>query len=79
MHTPSPEQVRFDTTYITAHEIARTLDVSRTTVHHARKRGALPNPIMVGPDMIYIWERAPTQPYIDAMRDAIIARKAVPA
>lgn len=79
MPTPSSQQRRFDETYVTAHEIAKTLNVSRTTVHHARKRGALPDPILVGPDLIYIWERVATQPYIDALRDQALARKAVPA
>ena len=61
----SPAQQEFNQTYITSGEIAKIVDVARSSVHHARKRGDLPNPIIVGDDLTCIWKRAEIQPYID--------------
>lgn len=76
--SPSPQQIDFDQKYITASEIATVCDVSRVTVHNARHRGILPNPILVGPNMIFIWEREPLRPYIEQWRSQL-ASKDVPA
>lgn len=73
------QQADFEQKYISAHEIAKLLGVTRQSVHFARKRGALPNPILVGPDMIYIWERAALKPYLDAWADQLHASRGVPA
>jgi predicted DNA-binding transcriptional regulator AlpA len=79
MHPQTPEQRHFDQKYITATEIADTLGVSRPAVHYARKRGILPNPILVGPDMIFIWERAAVTPAINAWKEKLVVKKGVPA
>lgn len=72
--TVSPQQKHFDQKYITATEIAAVCDVSRVTVHNARQRGILPNPILVGPNMIFIWEREPLRPFIDQWRAQLAAK-----
>lgn len=61
-------QKRFDATYITSAEICELLSVNRTTVLAARKRGFLPDGILIGDGVICIWERAPLQAYLDAWK-----------
>lgn len=68
MPETSQAQTEFDAKYISASEIAQELGVYRASVHHARRRGDLPNPILVGPNMIFIWERASIRPFIDAWK-----------
>jgi predicted DNA-binding transcriptional regulator AlpA len=66
MHNPSQEQ--FDKTFITASEIANEVGVSRTSVHHARRDGKLPDPIEVGDGLVFIWNRAAVTPYVEAWK-----------
>jgi len=54
--------------------------VSRTGLLYARKQGLLPNAIVVNDGQLYIWERGPLQPYIDAWKLVLHRRRsAVPA
>lgn len=71
MPETSQAQTDFDVKYITTSEIASEVGVARPSVHHARMRGDLPNPIIVGPNMIFIWERANVRPYIDAWKQRL--------
>jgi len=59
-------QQQFDTAFITASEIANEVGVSRTSVHHARRDGKLPNPIAVGDGLVFIWDRTAIRPHVDA-------------
>lgn len=79
MLLPSPQQDRFDQTYITASEICKELGVSRPALHYARRRGILPNPILVGFDMIYIWDRKEVRPYLETWKEQLRVKKGVPA
>lgn len=79
MPTPSRSQLDFDQKYITATEIAKLLGVSRTAVHHARRKGILPNPILIGSDMLYIWEREFIRPHIDVWKIQLNTRRGLPA
>jgi len=66
---PSPAstaQQRFDAAYICSTEVCRHLKVSRASILQARKRGDLPDPVVVNGAQIYLWERHIIQPYIDA-------------
>jgi len=72
---PSAQQ-RFNETYITTTELQRTLKVTRATVLYARRRGWLPEPIVVNDGQLTVWERATLQPYIDTWRDMLTARRA---
>lgn len=68
-------QQRFDEKYITSAEICKVLDVGRTSVLQAKKRGLLPDPVYVG-DVVCIWERAAVTPYLKAWRTVLGARRA---
>lgn len=61
-------QQRFDKFYITSAEVCRELGVNRTTVLSAKKRGLLPDPILVNDSLVCLWERSKVQPYIDAWK-----------
>lgn len=61
----SVAQKEFDKNYITSTEIAEEVGVSRPSVLNARRRGVLPDPISVGDDRIYIWDRQRARPHID--------------
>lgn len=65
---PNPAQQRFDLRYITSAEICAALGVNRTTVLAARKRGFLPDAIVIGDGVVCIWEREPLQPYLEAWK-----------
>lgn len=41
-------QQEFDEMYITSSEITEMLDISRSSLLRARRRGQLPQPIMIG-------------------------------
>lgn len=68
-------QEKFDTMYITSTEIAKTLNVERSSVLHARRRGLLPNPIIVKGVPAIIWERDTLKPYLDAWEIALKSRR----
>jgi predicted DNA-binding transcriptional regulator AlpA len=67
-------QERFDERYITSAEICRELGVNRTTVLAAKKKGLLPDAVMVG-DVLCIWERAAVRPNIDAWKRMLDVRR----
>jgi predicted DNA-binding transcriptional regulator AlpA len=57
-------QVRFDRTYITSREIMKRLGVTRPTVSQARKRGLLPDGIVVSDTLV--WERETVESNLQA-------------
>lgn len=67
-------QERFDEQYITSAEICRELGVNRTTVLAAKKKGLLPDAVMVG-DVMCIWERAKVRPNLDAWKRILDVRR----
>lgn len=81
METETPvkqsAQERFDERYICSSEIARCMQVSRTTVHQACKRGLLPDAVLVSDSLTRIWERATVRPYLDAWRVVLAVRRGV--
>jgi len=68
MDNPETAQQRFDRLYISSAEICKVMGVNRTTVLAAKKRGLLPDPIIVNDSLVCLWERATVQPYIDAWK-----------
>lgn len=72
-------QIDFDRRYITANEIAKRLHVTRQAVHFARTRGTLPEPILVGPDMIYIWDRQLLEPHLAEWKRRIQTKQGIAA
>lgn len=77
MELPNPNaaQVRFDDMYISSTQIMTELGVSRPAVLHARRRGLLPEPIVVNQTQIYLWERATVAPYLEAWRISLASRR----
>jgi predicted DNA-binding transcriptional regulator AlpA len=71
-------QIRFDKAYITSGEICDRLGLCRTSVLQAKKRGTLPDSVMVGGTML-IWERAKVEPYLDAWSLILRTRRATAA
>lgn len=67
-------QARFDRLYISSSEICQNLGVTRPSILQARRRNLLPEPITIH-GCIYIWERATVQPYVDAWRIVLTARR----
>lgn len=59
-------QEKFDSTYISSSEICRELGVTRATIVNARRRGLLPDPVIVNDIQLYLWERETVQPYLEA-------------
>jgi predicted DNA-binding transcriptional regulator AlpA len=59
-------QSEFDKKYISSREIARRLKVTRPTVYNARKRGDLPDPIVVDDSTIHLWLRAEVESMLRA-------------
>jgi hypothetical protein len=70
-----PAQARFDAMYITSTALMQEVGVSRTGMLYARQRGWLPNAIVVNDGQLYIWEREPLQPYIEAWKLIIGTRR----
>ncbi len=62
----STAQDTFDRTYITSTEIISRLGITRNGIAHARRRGMLPDPIVVNDGQLYLWERDAVRPYLDA-------------
>lgn len=69
-------QQRFDEIYMTSSEIARELEISRTTLVQGRKRGMLPDPIVVNEGQVVLYERAIVRPYLDAWKLVLTTRRA---
>lgn len=72
---PSAAQIHFDDTYITSAQIMRDLKISRSALLYARKRGLLPNPIIVNDGRILIWEKVHIQANLDAWKTMLDIRK----
>lgn len=72
-------QQEFDEIYITSSEIGQELGVCRATLVNARRRGLLPDPIVVNGAQIFIWKRDVVLPYLDAWKLMLTVRRAKPA
>lgn len=68
-------QQEFDEIYITSSEIGQELGVCRATLVNARRRGLLPDPIVVNGAQIFIWKRDVVRPYLDAWKLMLQARR----
>ena len=68
-------QQEFDEIYITSSEIGQELGVCRATLLNARRRGILPDPIVVNGAQIFIWKRNLLQPYLDRWRNVLQERR----
>lgn len=73
--TTNKSQKEFDSKYITGHEIQNDLKVTRTAILYARKRGALPDPVIVHGSGTFIWERKAVKPYLEAWRISLAVRR----
>jgi hypothetical protein len=68
-------QEEFDSTYITSSEICRDLKITRATIVQGRRRGLLPDPIMVNGAQIQIWKRDAVARYLEAWKLTLQAKR----
>lgn len=68
-------QKRFNDTYITSIEICKRLNVPRSAVFHARRRGELPTPITMEGIQLHIWERKEVEPLLKDWADSLRVRR----
>lgn len=72
---PISAQEKFDSTYISSSEICRELGVSRAAIVNARRRGLLPDPVVVNDIQLYLWERETVRPYLDSWHLMLRSRR----
>lgn len=75
MSDKNTSQERFDELYITSSEIQQELKVNRSAILYARRRGMLPEPIVVRGSRSFIWERERARPFIDAWALSLASRR----
>ena len=70
-------QQQFDEKYISAREICESLEVSRSSITNAQKRGLLPDPIRleIGDCHVCLWDRAEVTANLEAWRLMLQARR----
>lgn len=72
---PIWDQNKFDTTFITTHEICEELKVERCTVLFAKRNGKLPEPISVA--NCDIWVRDDIRPILNEWKISLNKRRRV--
>jgi hypothetical protein len=77
--TPADEAatIRFNEKYITAAEITKDLNISRSNLLYARKTGKLPGAININDGYLFFWEREAVQPYLSAWKIMLTTRRGV--
>lgn len=68
-------QEEFDKTYISSSEIRRELGITRATIVQGRRRGLLPDPVVINEAQIHLWKREVVRPYLDAWKISLQARR----
>lgn len=68
-------QEEFDAIYITSSEICKRLRITRATIVQGRRRGLLPDPIVVNDGQLLVWKRAEIMLYLDAWNINLRARR----
>lgn len=71
-------QERFKEKYITAPEVCEFVGVSRATLMNARRRGLLPDPVDLH-SKLFMWEREPVMPYLEAWKLMLNVRRGASA
>lgn len=67
-------QEEFDEAYITSSEICKELEVTRKAIVDARRRGDLPDPIVVN-GQILIWKRRTIRPHLESWKQTLRTRR----
>jgi hypothetical protein len=68
-------QKEFDRVYITSSEICRILQISRASLVLARRRGTMPQPILVNDSQIHIWRRNDIQGILNSWQLGLRTRR----
>lgn len=68
-------QEEFDKKYIAANEIIEMMSVTRVAVLYARKRGILPEPIIVPGSKTHLWIRDDVKKNLEAWKMSLQARR----
>lgn len=74
-NTNTLAQEQFDDKYISSSEICKLLGISRATLVQARRRGILPEPIVVNTSQLHLWERAQVQAHLESWKFMLKARR----
>jgi len=74
MSKTNDAQREFDMRYITSSEVMKKLNVSRTTILHARRTGKLPDAIDLQ-GKLFLWERDKITPYLEAWKTVLDVRR----
>ncbi len=69
------QQKEFDKKYITSSEIVAVMGVSRAAIVNARKRGILPEPVIVRGTGSHIWIRDEITANLKAWKTALEVRR----
>ena len=72
-------QERFDELYISGNEIQRVLGVQRSSILAARRKGLLPEPVVVPGIRAFIWERDKATPCINAWKASLNFKRGITA
>ena len=64
MAAATSHQRQFNDTYISSPEIVRRLGITRTALSLARKRGVVPEPIVVKDTTMFFWMRKEVEPIL---------------
>lgn len=67
-------QLMFNKTYISGAEIVKEVGVTRPALLYARRRGLLPDPIVVSPS-VHLWIRADVKPSIEQWKAELTAKR----
>lgn len=68
-------QEKFDRDYISSSEICQSLDISRSALVAARRRGILPEPITIQGSLVFFWERDEVIPNLMKWRFNLQAKR----
>lgn len=74
-NTNNLAQEQFDDRYISSTEICKLLGISRATLVQARRRGILPEPIVVNTSQLHLWERSQVQDNLESWKFMLQARR----
>lgn len=74
VYVETPQQ-RFARLYISSSEICAKMNIARSSLLLARRRGLLPDPIAIPGCTMFVWERATVQPYLDAWKLLLDVRR----
>jgi predicted DNA-binding transcriptional regulator AlpA len=71
----APEQNVFDKVYISSKEMCDRLNVARSSLMHAYRRGTIPYPIQVNEGLVMLWVRETVEPFLVAWEHSLAEKR----